>query len=162
LFITQFVSFLVFPVVWQKLLYCIVCQMNWKIWLFEFILRWRSSNVAISIPIPFYTTFYTGHKDIVSQIKFTLFIKKWFLNIGLNYVSFLATICPPLTSFDNFFYLFQILTYFNPLPTIGAFSRFDYPKILLVLVDLFYLSISFVIESLKLKKLRILQAFYYM
>jgi len=88
-----------------------------------------SSNVSFLIPISSENTINTCNHHITSYIKFSTIIKKRIININLDYVCFVITICMFFFIRNNFFYFRNFFTDPNTSAPVRCFPGFNYPYI---------------------------------
>lgn len=98
--------------------------------MFYCILKRCCANVTILIPITFYYSIYRSYHHIMAEIKFTFLIEKWFLYVGLNYISFKIAIIMALSFFKYCTNLEEIHTYCYAITSVCKLTWFNYPHVL--------------------------------
>jgi hypothetical protein len=66
----------------------------------------------------------------MAEIEFTFLVEKWFLNIGLNYISFEIAIIMTLSFFKYCTDLVEIHTYCYAITSVCKLAWLNYPHVL--------------------------------
>lgn len=83
--VTEFISFLILPVIIREFLDCIICQM--LIIISQLVKSKdisRCSNISFFIPITFYNSIGASDHHISTYIEFSAMVKKRFVDVMLN------------------------------------------------------------------------------
>ena len=124
LLIGEFVPLLIFTVIRLVFLNRIICQMNSLKIRIYLVLWWRCSDATVSVPISFSVPIYASYQEIVSDIYFPSFVKKWFLYVFLDDVGLEGSISPFLSFLQYPFYFLQIMTYLDSITSVCILTWF--------------------------------------
>ena len=84
--IANFITILKFPILLTLLLNSIISQMNiFILQMLQTKFLTRRSDVPLLIPISLHYSIYTRYQDIASDVEFPLVVKKWVLEVFLDY-----------------------------------------------------------------------------
>lgn len=125
----QFISWLIFSIIFMILLDRIVCEMNeFVIKIFHIKLLRCSSQITILIPISFLISIDTCQNDICSDIKLSFLVKERH-NVLLDDMGSRSTQFVYFLLLYYFFYLLYALNYLDSCTSVCVLSRFNQPCI---------------------------------
>lgn len=134
--VADFVAFLVFAVVGQILLDCIVGKMDPAVAAVKRVLARCGTDIAVFIPITLDDSLGASHHDVVSEVEFAFEVEEGTLDVGLDDVGAETTVGVSISLLQNGFDFLESQAHLDAVTPVAVFSRFNNPSVVLLLLPL--------------------------